>query len=381
MSDLHNPLGLDGKETKKRPWGLLALTCVALAMIGFAAYAFLESRQQAPTVVAIESTVPARQPTAQAQPEQGANTGEDGQVKPLTPLEPLSPIDIPGSAETEQPNFAPKPTPQLSRRDKWQPHPDLMEVSEFGPLPRISDGGVRPLDAYSMASGGAGANRVAVVIGGMGISQSGTQEAIEKLPSSITLGFSPAGNSLNRWAQTAMKQGHEVALQLPMEPLGYPSVDPGPRTLTLDGIGGPNLKNLRATMGRMTNYPVVMNYLGASFTGRDDALRPMMRELHKRGLAYLDDGTVHASAAVDIAKDLRMPHASGNLVIDGARDPARIRAQLEAIELLARKRGFAIATGSAFPETVEVVAEWAKAASKRGILIVPLSSLIKDYRR
>lgn len=380
MSDLHSPMGLDGKEPKKRPWGLVAAGVIAVAMISFAAYVFIDSRKQAPTVVAIDTSVP-KPVTSPAAVESQEPVVDDSEIKPLSPLEPLSPVDMPSSAEAEQPNFSPQPNPQSTNRPKWQPIPDLIEVSEFGPLPRISAGGMRPLDAYSQASGGQGANRIAIVIGGLGISQTGTQEAIQKLPSGVTLAFSPAGNSLNRWAQTAMKEGHEVALQVPMEPLGYPSVDPGPRTLTVEGIGGANLKNLRATMGRMTNYPVVMNYLGASFSARDDALRPMLREMNGRGLAYFDDGSVQASTAVDIAKDLRMPHASGNLVIERSSDPARIRAQLEAVELLARNRGFAIVTASAFPETIDAVTEWAEAAGKRGILIVPLSTLIKDYRR
>ena len=62
----------------------------------------------------------------------------------------------------------------------WVPLPDLVEKSEFGPLPKISDGDVRPLDAYSQASGMTGANRVAIIVGGLGLSQTGTQSAIKK---------------------------------------------------------------------------------------------------------------------------------------------------------------------------------------------------------
>ena len=377
MTDLHSPLGLDGKEPKKRPWGLMAVGAVAVLMISLATYLFIESRADAPTVVAIDTS-----PANQTQPvRESEQSSEDGVVKPLSPLEPLSPIDVPSSAKSDPPVFKPQADPQTESRAKWQPHPDLVEVSEFGPLPKISAGGVRPLDTYSLSSGAVGANRVAIVIGGFGISQTGTQQAIQKLPAGITLAFSPFGNSLNRWGQSAIKDGHEIALQLPMEPLGYPTVDPGEHTLTVDGIGGENLKNLRWSLGRMTNYPVVLNYLGAGFSGRDQALRPVLREMNARGLAYLDDGSVQASLATEIAQDIRMPHASGNLVIDAARDPRRVKAQLEAVELLARNRGFAIATATAFPETINAVAEWAEAAGKRGILIVPLSTLIKDYRR
>jgi len=355
----------------------MAVGAAIVLMISLAAYVFVDSRADAPTVVAIDTSL-ADNPQPALQKEQDSG---DGVIKPLSPLEPLSPVDVPSSARSDPPVFNPKPDPQIATRSKWQPHPDLIEVSEFGSLPKISVGGVRPLDAYSQSSGTVGANRVAIVVGGFGISQTGTLEAIQKLPAGITLGFSPFGNSLNRWGQTAIKDGHEIALQVPMEPLGYPSVDPGPRTLTVNGVGGENLQNLRWSLGRMTNYPVVMNYLGAGFSGQDRTLRPMLKEMKARGLAYLDDGSVHASLATEIAQDIRMPYASGNLVIDAARDPRRIKAQLEAVELLARNRGFVIATATAFPQTVDIIAEWAKAARKRGILLVPLSTLVKDFQR
>ena len=83
------------------------------------------------------------------------------------------------------------------------PLPDLVEKSEFGSLPRISNSNVRPLDAYSQSSGLTGANRVALIVGGLGLSQTGTQAAIKALPPSISLGFSPFGNSLQRWMQNA----------------------------------------------------------------------------------------------------------------------------------------------------------------------------------
>ena len=166
-----------------------------------------------------------------------------------------------------------------------------------------------------------------------------------------------------------------------MEPLGYPTINPGPRTLVSTVEPGQNLMNLRWALGRMTNYPVVMNYLGAGLTSKSAALRPVLEEIRNRGLGYIDDGSASASLAVELAKDLRLPHASGNIIIDANRDADRIRNNLKALESLAKARGFAIGTASAFPETVKVVQEWAKQANSRDIIIVPVSNLLKDYRR
>jgi polysaccharide deacetylase 2 family uncharacterized protein YibQ len=110
-------------------------------------------------------------------------------------------------------------------------------------------------------------------------------------------------------------------------------------------------------------------------------MRPLLQEIRDRGLGYIDDGSAGASVAITMAQDLRLPNASGNIVIDSVRDPERMRSNLKVLESLAKARGYAIGTASAFPETIKVVQEWAKQADKRGVLIVPVSNLVKDYRR
>lgn len=56
--------------------------------------------------------------------------------------------------------------------------------------------------------GPARAARVAIVIGGLAVSQTGTQAAIEKLPAEVTLAFASQGNSIGRWMQAARRKGH-----------------------------------------------------------------------------------------------------------------------------------------------------------------------------
>src|SRR5690606_25577367 len=103
----------------------------------------------------------------------------------------------------------------------------LIEDSEIGPLPTRGEDGRRPFDAYARPWSGARGARVAIVIGGLGVSQSGTQRAIEQLPPEVTLAFASGGNSLDRWMQAARREGHEVLMQVPLEPFDYPQVDPG----------------------------------------------------------------------------------------------------------------------------------------------------------
>ncbi len=116
----------------------------------------------------------------------------------------------------------------------------LAETSRHGPLPKVAPDGSRPSEIYARAvtaiPGKPDAPRVAIVVGGLGISATATSAALSKLPGVVTLAFAPYGNNVDQLAARARADGHEVVLQVPMEPFDYPDNDPGPKTLltTLD---------------------------------------------------------------------------------------------------------------------------------------------------
>ncbi|MBX3583989.1 MAG: divergent polysaccharide deacetylase family protein [Rhizobiaceae bacterium] len=254
----------------------------------------------------------------------------------------------------------------------------LIEDSEAGPLPIRAADGRRPVDVYARPWSGARGARVAIVIGGLAVSQTGTQAAIEKLPAEVTLAFAAQGNSIGRWMQAARRKGHEILMQAPLEPFDYPNVDPGLNTLTVDASPEENMQRLRWTLARTTNYTGIMNYMGARFVADSAAMTPLMEELGKRGLLYLDDGTTARSVAADLALKDRVPFAAGDTVIDGERERGAILKKLDQLEATARAKGFALGTGSAFDLTVDAVTSWVAEAKKRGIEIVPVSAIALD---
>ncbi|MGB3388063.1 MAG: divergent polysaccharide deacetylase family protein [Pseudaminobacter sp.] len=261
------------------------------------------------------------------------------------------------------------------------PDKALIEEGASGPLPVRAADGRRPVDVYARPWSGARGARIAIVIGGLGVSQTGTQRAIQKLPPEITLAFAPQGNSIGRWMQESRREGHEIIMQLPLEPFDYPNVNPGRNTLTVAASADKNLENLHWTLSRTTNYTGVMNYMGARFAADAEAMRPVMSELGRRGLLYLDDGSSARSAAPELALESAVPFAVGDTVIDQTRERGAILDKLDELERTARAKGFAIGTGSAFDVTVDAVAAWASEVRKRGIEIVPVSAVVTDPER
>lgn len=258
------------------------------------------------------------------------------------------------------------------------PDPDLVEESAQGRLPKRATDGRRPLDVYARPWSRARGARIAIMIGGMGVSQTTTQNAMDTLPPEITLGFAPQGNSLARWAQTARRKGHEILLQVPMEPFDYPKVDPGRGTLVVSADAGTNIETLHQSMGRLTNYTGVVNYLGARFTADEAALDPLMADIGTRGLLYLDDGTSARSKADVSALKNRAAFAIADTVIDQTQDKNDILKALDGLEATARTKGTAIGVGTGFDVTIETVAQWVKEAQKRGIEIVGVSAMVTD---
>ncbi|MCC5977770.1 MAG: divergent polysaccharide deacetylase family protein [Salinarimonas sp.] len=261
------------------------------------------------------------------------------------------------------------------------PDPRLVEESRYGALPRIGDDGARPVDVYARPAppGSSGAPaRVAILVTGLGISQSVTGEAITRLPPDVSLAFAPYGGDLDRLVARARNAGHEIFLQVPMQPFDYPQNDPGPHTLTVEAGAEANIENLHWVMGRFTGYAGIVNFMGGRFTSEQDALAPIIAELGRRGLGIVDDGGSSRARIGALAREADVPTAQGDVLLDVVAQQEAIDDMLGRLEEQARERGFAMATASALPVTIARIEAWARGASGRGITLVPVSAAFSE---
>ncbi len=256
---------------------------------------------------------------------------------------------------------------------------DLVEETEFGPLPRTSATGETPFAAYARPSVGAagGKPRIAIVVTGLGINVSGTLEAIGKLPDTVTLAFAPYGKDLGRTVGGARAEGHEIFLEIPLEPFDYPDNDPGPDTLLTGQAPRDNMQKLYRVMGKFGGYAGIINNMGARFTASAADFGPVMEELGVRGLGYLDDGSSNRSLAPQLATANRVPFARAEAMLDTNPSRAAILDRLTALEDSARQNGSAVGLVTALPVSIETIAEWAAGLDERGLMIVPASALMR----
>jgi polysaccharide deacetylase 2 family uncharacterized protein YibQ len=253
----------------------------------------------------------------------------------------------------------------------------LLETTHHGAIPKIAPDGVRPFTLYAhprkLPADKTDAPRIAIIVGGLGISATGTADALAKLPTPVTLGFAPYGADLDRLAERARAENHEVLLQTPMEPFDYPDNDPGPQTLLTSLTPDQNIDRLHWQMSRFQGYVGIVSYMGARFTASEQSLAPVLRETAKRGLIYVDDGASPRSVASQFAGSHNLPFAKADVVIDAVLTPVEIDRALARLEMAARDHGTAVGLANALPGTVTRIAEWAKKVEARGFVLVPIT--------
>jgi len=281
----------------------------------------------------------------------------------------------------DQGNPADAPTAKEQVVNEDGIYPDLGEETKYGTIPRISSDGKTPFAAYSRTvpelQAADGKPKIAIVVTGMGLNETATLNAIIDLPKDITLAFAPYSRALKRTIAAAQADGHELLLEVPMEPFDYPNSDPGPQTLLTGQPARANLDRLFWLMARAGGYIGLINNMGARFTSSASDLSPIMEELGLRGLGYLDDGSSNRSLTRQLANANRVPYARALALLDANPSRAAILAELAKLQATAKEKGQAIGIISALPISITTIINWAQKLDESQIELVPVSALMK----
>jgi polysaccharide deacetylase 2 family uncharacterized protein YibQ len=322
-----------------------------------------------------------------------------GQGIPTAPTPPPSPPSGPsGALETPERQGAVVPGPggettvaaadlapgiDLSGGTKLGavPAPGLVEESDYGPLPKIAADGRRPADTYARPSRygsvAGGPPRVAVLVNGLGVPGAPDADVIKGLPPPVSIAYGAYGRGVQELVTQARDNGHEVLLAIPLEPNNYPAVDPGPHTLLTTLPKDENIKRLQWLMSRYTGYVGLTNHMGSKFMTNQSALQPVLEETKRRGLIYLDDGSVNGSATGEVARGLDLEYSVAQVQLE----PSKMDTSLAALEAEAKAQGAAIGVAKAEPSAVKRIAEWAGSLEDKGLVLVPVSVVMRARRQ
>jgi len=388
--DLSAPLGR--KRGKAAPTGRLSPDRLPLARIAFGLAAVVILGVAA-RIILVNDPNGGRPVT-----EVGVNRGNNSLAQSLSTTKQPSPSTVTISAGPEIPasgayvsmvgDDVPDGTPTASSApagvnvataNAQGLYPDLLEQSEHGAIPRVASSGQTPFEAYAQPlpqGADDGKPQVAVIVTGLGLNATGTTSAIQTLPGPVTLAFAPYGKNLGAAVGTARATGHEILLEVPLEPFDYPDSDPGPDTLLTGQAPRDNLDKLYNVMGKFGGYIGVINHMGARFTASTTDFGPVMEELGARGLGYVDDGSSARSVAPQLASADTVEFGHADIDLDAQPVKDQILDQLKALEQKATDKGSAIGVISALPVSLQTLADWSKTLESRGFHLVPVSALM-----
>ncbi len=223
--------------------------------------------------------------------------------------------------------------------------------------------------------------RIAILVTELGQSRDAGQAAIHALPPQVSLAFLPFPDETEAMAGEAKAAGHEVLLDIPMEPSNYPDDDPGPDALMTTASDGENTRRLNWDLARAHGYVGVVNFMGARFTAAQEKLAPLFAALRARDLLIADTRANALTAVPAMAEQARVPYALADLTIDAEASRDSVDASLAQLEVLARKNGKAFGVAGTYPVTFERLAQWAKSLDAKGIALAPVSAVVTMPKR
>ncbi len=258
------------------------------------------------------------------------------------------------------------------------PAPAVTEDTPQGSLPRIGEDGRPPWQVYARPYNVADRRpRIALVITDLGLARAPTDAAISRLPTNVTMALDVQSPVVSAWGNRARQDGHEIIINVPMEPFDYPRSDPGPNTLLTSLPNSNNIERLTWALRECVGYVGITSFSGSRFATDPDKMRAVLDILKQRGLMIFDPRIAPHSVIMSLAKEDHIPYAVGTLQIDDELTPDAIDKTLARLEKEARLNGHAVGIAGSSPLVLDRLQLWLKNLPDRGISLAPLSAVVE----
>lgn len=254
---------------------------------------------------------------------------------------------------------------------------DLLEPVNGQMLPRVAADGRRAWQVYARPFDRKDDRpRVALIIGGLGLSRAATEASIERLPGPVTLAFDPAAEETAMWTRQARRNGHETLATLPLREANFPFHDSGPQTLVASESPAANIQRLADLLADTAGAVGVLAIGGSAFNRSNDAASPTLQAIKARGLLFVDATGLTGPSLVTLAAKLDMPRLQVDVMLDDEPDPAAIDEQLARLVQIAGDRLVGVGLGRPLPLTFARIQAWAAQLDAAGLVLVPVSAVV-----
>ena len=194
----------------------------------------------------------------------------------------------------------------------------------------------------------------------------------------VTFSVLPGTSNAAKVATLAHRGQREVLVHIPMEPQGFPAVDPGGDALFLDH----SAEELRSRLGifwQRVPYAVGgNNHMGSRFTESTEAMTTVLEFMRENGFFFIDSRTSGRSVAHRLASESGVGSASRDVFLDNEQDVEKIRLQIRKLKKVALDKGYAIGICHPYPETLEALRLESAALADGDVKVVPVSELLNQ---
>lgn len=221
--------------------------------------------------------------------------------------------------------------------------------------------------------------KIAIIIDDLGLDQEASKR-LTAFQAPLTFAFLPYAEELGPQTRAAKAAGHELMVHMPMQS-HRTSADPGDNAL-LAGLSYDEFSNrINWNLSRFEGFVGVNNHMGSLITEDPALMVRVMARLRNEGLLFVDSLTTPNSMGKRAAKALGVPFVARDVFLDNEQDRDYILRQLETTEKIARLRGYAIAIGHPYAATMDVLEDWQKTLSFKGLTLVPISQIMNEALR
>ncbi len=220
-----------------------------------------------------------------------------------------------------------------------------------------------------------GKPKISIVVTNLGLNRRSTELALT-LPTQCGLGFLPYTQSLKPLLHKAQGKGHEIYLYLPLQ-TSKALDNPGKYALMNNLAPEENEVRLNVILNSHARYDGVYSSYKEVFTDDMHASEMIFNQLDDKNLMFiLGKGLARGAPAHISSHNNIIPT---NVIIDEEPDKDSIRNQLEELIVVAENEGIALGYAQGFTLTIEMIRDWIPMLNKKGIQLVPVSELLKEY--
>jgi polysaccharide deacetylase 2 family uncharacterized protein YibQ len=118
------------------------------------------------------------------------------------------------------------------------------------------------------------------------------------------------------------------------------------------------------------------NHMGSAATVRDSLMAPVLDDIKKAGLFFVDSRTNPDTRAFRLAKRMGLDTQINDIFLDSIESVEHVQQKMWQLADLAAARGRAIAIGHPHHNTLQVIREIGPQLQQRGFDFVPVEELI-----